>query len=341
MATPQVSIIIPTYNRAKYLPVAIGSIQGQTISDWEAIVVDDGSVDDTHGVLERMSGADLRIRAVANPRGTGPAGARNAGIALARAPFVAFIDSDDFWSPTHLERLLSCFERQPETGLAATNCRMMDMDSRVVTTARQFLTETMLPWWESMPLAREVIPCENIRRDIAAISGRDAILGQTIGGFLWILTTAVMVRRQLFETVGLFDEALQRTEDIDLWLRVNRRSSIAYVDVATATYDITGRDEATGPRYLTQAPERKHSAYRERLHHVRLLERIGGFPDLSKAQRAFVRDRLGALHRQAAQFAASNQPGAIVRHRALSFWLRPNGFAEFLRHPARFMRGSG
>ena len=336
--SPRVSVVIPTYNRAAFLPGAIASVQGQTVADWELIVVDDASKDDTRVLIERVARADPRIRGIVNDHAPGPAGARNAGIARARADFVAFLDSDDLWSPDHLEQLLTRLAPEPDLGLAATDHRMVDRQAGTSGTAREFLMQTMLPWWETMPLARAVIPCARMRADIAAIAEPAAILGETIGGFLWIQTSAVMVRRPVLQSAGPFDEMLRRTEDIDLWLRISRRWPIGFVDRPSVFYDVTGRRDASGPRYENQAAERRHSAYGERLHHARLLGRIARLPDLTRAQRAFLRDRRGAIHRRAAQLAGGGRRGAAAWHCALSLWHRPAGMADFARAPRAFFR---
>src|SRR5437762_11880112 len=98
---PAVSIILPTYNRSKFLPQALASIRGQTFADWELIVVDDGSSDDT-GELVRALTADVRqsVR-YGYQQNQGAYAARNTGLDLARGRYVAFFDSDDVWLPHH------------------------------------------------------------------------------------------------------------------------------------------------------------------------------------------------------------------------------------------------
>src|SRR6516225_5774559 len=100
---PAVSIVLPTYNRARFLPQALESIRAQTWTDWELIIVDDGSCDDTAAVVRRLAAeTDRPVRYVWQENG-GPAAARNAGLDLARGTYVAFFDSDDYWLPHHLE----------------------------------------------------------------------------------------------------------------------------------------------------------------------------------------------------------------------------------------------
>ena len=101
--TPEVSVIIPTYNRRAMLLEAIDSVLAQSVTAFELIVIDDGSTDGTAEHLTRL-GKTIRIERIEH---SGPAAARNRGVALARAPLIAFLDSDDLWAPTKLERQLA------------------------------------------------------------------------------------------------------------------------------------------------------------------------------------------------------------------------------------------
>lgn len=99
---PTVSVVIPTFNRERWLPRSIGSVQAQSFPDWELLVVDDGSTDSSWKLLEQLAAGDPRIRPLKNARTKGVSGARNTGIDAARGEFVAFLDSDDEWLPEHL-----------------------------------------------------------------------------------------------------------------------------------------------------------------------------------------------------------------------------------------------
>ena len=106
--SPQVSIIIPLYNKAPYLARTLTSIQRQTFSDFEIIVVDDGSTDGGADIVRALN--DARVRLI-RQHNLGPGAARNAGITAARAEFVAFLDADDEWLPGYLEHGMSVFKR--------------------------------------------------------------------------------------------------------------------------------------------------------------------------------------------------------------------------------------
>jgi glycosyltransferase involved in cell wall biosynthesis len=112
------SVIIATYNYDRFIGDAIRSVQEQTADDLEIIVIDDGSTDETPAVLAAIRDSRLRVHRIAN---SGVSVARNTGIALARGQFIAFLDADDLWRPTKLERQLALMESEPELGLTFTN----------------------------------------------------------------------------------------------------------------------------------------------------------------------------------------------------------------------------
>ena len=108
---PRVTVIIPTRNRAQLLKVAVGSVLAQRGVDLEIVVVDEGSTDETPSLLGRIEGGHVRVIRHDSPRGV--AAARNAGIAAANAPWLAFLDDDDFWCPDKLQLQLEALAAEP------------------------------------------------------------------------------------------------------------------------------------------------------------------------------------------------------------------------------------
>lgn len=106
-APPQVSVVIPAYNCARFFPRALASVQAQEGVTFEIVAVNDASTDDTLAVLNRLAATEPRLRVIDNPRNLGPAGTRNAGIEAARGEWVAGLDADDAYAPGRLARLLS------------------------------------------------------------------------------------------------------------------------------------------------------------------------------------------------------------------------------------------
>jgi glycosyltransferase involved in cell wall biosynthesis len=135
---PGVSIILPTYNRASFLPQALESILGQRYQDWELIIVDDGSTDETREVVsELIRGLPQPIQHV-HQENRGAYAARNAGLDLARGEHVAFFDSDDLWLPHHLESCVAGLEANPTVDWIYGACQVVDYESGRVLAPNSF-----------------------------------------------------------------------------------------------------------------------------------------------------------------------------------------------------------
>jgi glycosyltransferase involved in cell wall biosynthesis len=119
---PRVSVLMPAYNAEQTIVEAVGSVLGQTVSDLELIVADDGSAQPTQELLREID--DRRLRIHRRPRNGGVSAARNSALQLARSPLVAQLDADDYWHPDHLEHLLPAFE-DPSVGLAYANAELI------------------------------------------------------------------------------------------------------------------------------------------------------------------------------------------------------------------------
>ncbi|HEY5402849.1 MAG TPA: glycosyltransferase [Pyrinomonadaceae bacterium] len=198
---PLVSIIMPSFNAERYVAESIRSVLGQTFTDWELVVVDDGSVDRTAEVVCKLAAEDPRIRYVWRENG-GQAAARNTGIRYLPSPVVAFIDADDLWLPEKLARQLSVME---ETAADVVYC-----DGYVF-------------YDDSTPERADFF---------AVVPGRTdgATMFPLLFAYNRIATLSVVARRDALERVGFFDEdrRLQNCEDYDLWLRLARAGSTFY-----------------------------------------------------------------------------------------------------------------
>jgi glycosyltransferase involved in cell wall biosynthesis len=126
-AAPRVSILLPTYNRARFLPAAIAAITGQTFADWELIVVDDGSTDGTGDVVARLTARVPQRVLYRRQANAGAYAARNAALDLAQAPLVAFYDSDDLWLPHHLDACVSALKTAPDVDWVYGACRIVEL----------------------------------------------------------------------------------------------------------------------------------------------------------------------------------------------------------------------
>ena len=194
MVSHTVSVIIPTYNRGWIVRDAIDSVLGQTYTDFELIVVDDGSSDRTPPILDAY-GDRLCVIRQANQ---GVSAARNRGIGESSGTLIALLDSDDIWLPKKLAVQVDFFKRNP----AALICQTEEI-------------------WIRNGL--RVNPGKRHRKPSGMIFERSLEL-------CLVSPSAVMVQRELFEKVGQFDESLPACEDYDLWLRVGCRFPVHLID---------------------------------------------------------------------------------------------------------------
>jgi glycosyltransferase involved in cell wall biosynthesis len=207
---PRVSVIVPAYNAAVYLPYAIESVIAQTYSNWEIVIVNDGSTDDTCAVVEsyRHRLGD-KLHYIHQPNRGLPA-ARNAAIKAARGAFIALLDADDVWLPHRLERAVPVLEADPGAGLV--HARVMRIDARGSITG-QLKVE---PKYMSGNIARYIYT----RR-------------------AHVVCPTVMFRKNCMQTAGWFDETMRATEDRDLWFRIALRYKVLYIDEVLAHYRLS------------------------------------------------------------------------------------------------------
>lgn len=203
MTTATVSVVVPTFNRLRFLRPAIESVYAQTFSDWDLIIADDGSDLETRQYLESLAN-DARVTVVWLAHTGRPSLVRNAALLRASGEYVAFLDSDDLWAATKLER-------QVETLRSRSNCRWSyTAFLRVDACGTPLPEEARRPW----------VPYEG------------EIFEQVVTGRASIRTPSVLATRQLIEQAGGFDEAMLSAEDYDLWLRLALYSEVAIVDEA-------------------------------------------------------------------------------------------------------------
>jgi len=196
--TPAVSVIIPTYNRAHTLARSIESVLGQSFRDFEIIVIDDGSTDDTDQVVSNYV-TNHHVQLITQPH-RGAAAACNHGIRHARGKYIAFQGSDDEWLPEKLERALSAHT----SGDARTGVFYSDM-LRVLPDGQTFIAHA--PRVERGSL----IDDETLDFSVVGIGSNSTV-----------------IRRECFERIGLFDENLPRFIDLDLFLRLLREFDFVY-----------------------------------------------------------------------------------------------------------------
>lgn len=201
-----VSVIVPSYNMARFLPQSVASALAQTYTNVEVLIVDDGSTDNTTEVVQQWAG-NPRVRVHRQVNG-GLSHARNQGIAHTRGAFIALLDADDVWAPDKLARQMPLFRAQPEIGVVYSSYQRMDLQGEPVHTG----FTAMHRGWVSGPLL-----IEN-----------------------FLPASSVVARRECFERYGGFDVALRTGEDYDMWLRLSAHYPFDFVPEATIRYRVWG-----------------------------------------------------------------------------------------------------
>ncbi|MGD2186584.1 MAG: glycosyltransferase, partial [Desulfobacterales bacterium] len=191
---PLVSVIIPTYNRGWIVKEAIDSVLAQDFYDYELIVVDDGSDDNTSTILKSYG---KKITVLHQPN-QGVSAARNHGIAAASGRLIAFLDSDDLWLPRKLLTQVKFFNDHPDAVINQTQERWVRNGVRVNPKKRHHKFSGMI-------FERSLALC-------------------------LVSPSAVMIKKSLFRTVGIFDESLPACEDYDLWLRISCRYPVHLIE---------------------------------------------------------------------------------------------------------------
>jgi glycosyltransferase involved in cell wall biosynthesis len=275
MSGPAVSVIIPSYNRAALLPRAVDSVIAQTFSDWEIIVVDDGSTDATPRLLENYAALlGNRFQGIRQAR-RGCSAARNRGIDAAAGRFVAFLDSDDEYRPAKLERQLTLFQKVPSLGFVYGDYSFVDEEGI-------FHASAIHAKW---PLARKVSHAV-IEPGLCVCTGR--LFDVLIRGY-FIATIVGMVRREVLGTHLRFREDLDYGEEWLFYLQAARRCRAGFVDEPLCVHHAMAGS-------LTRSDKRSNVERYRRL----LLAILTAFDDLSWSQRRGLRAKLADACRQLA-----------------------------------------
>jgi glycosyltransferase involved in cell wall biosynthesis len=197
MSDPAVSVIVPAYNCAELLPQAIDSVRAQTYTDYEVVVVDDGSEDDTWPVAQRLAASWPKMRAIRAAHG-GLAAARNRAIAEMRGRWIALLDADDLWKPEKLQRCMEFLAAHPELSIVYTPMAPVRMDGQVMEGHSK--------------------PCH---------AGR---LTEKLFQSIFVHDPAAVFHKRVIEQCGGFDESLPVCVGHEFWLRVSTRFAFGLID---------------------------------------------------------------------------------------------------------------
>lgn len=201
---PEISVIVPTYNYAHFIGDCLDSIFAQTYKDFEVIVIDDGSTDDTARVLEKYKG---EIRYIYQENKGLPA-ARNTGIQAAQGEYLAFLDSDDLWLPEKLDEQIRFLRNDTDMGIIFSDASAFN---------------------EKGMIRKSILKEENI---CTGFCFQRLFMGN------YLVMPTVMIRKRCLVESGLFDESLTAVEDYDLWLRISLFYKIGFVDKVLAMYRV-------------------------------------------------------------------------------------------------------
>ncbi len=210
---PRVSVIIPTFNNASLLPETLDSVLAQSCTDFELIVVDDGSTDDTVAMIKR----DYPQLKYISQLNRGPAATRNAGVTLAQGEFIAFCDHDDLWNPEHLQTLLDGFAAYPDVALVFDNAQYFGVG---VEPDKWHLDSAVCAG-----LAKGKVSAKRLLWDYPVAS-----------------MSVTMVRKKVFELLGGLCEQVGALDDLHFYLRIAAHHEVRFVDYLGCRKRVTGQN---------------------------------------------------------------------------------------------------
>ena len=224
---PKVSVLMPSFNYAQYLRIAVNSVLSQSYSDLEVIVTDDCSTDGSREVVEECRRADSRVVSVLHDVNRGLARARNTGFAASSGTFVALCDADDVWLPDKLKIQMEYFEREPNTGLVHSDSLIIDKDGN--------------------PTGERFSALFHGKHQKTAGSLFEALC---LRNFLCVPT--VTMRRQAFIYAGGFPEGLRSLEDWVCWTKISRKYLVSYIDDPLVQYRVHGSGLSNNQRNMAR-----------------------------------------------------------------------------------------
>ncbi len=306
----RVSIVIPAYNADRFLADAIDSVRRQTFTEWELVVVDDGSLDSTTAVAEHYRATDSRVRTVRQENG-GIAAARNRGADISdpTSEYIAFLDADDIWEPDLLAKLVGVLERSPQAVAAHGRLRRVGPDGQVIS----------LSGTSTWPNQRRALAGCRLRKLPTEAPTTFAALAYSN----FIPISGMVLRRAAKEAAGPFDGRTDMTADWDMWLRLSRHGDIMFVNDIVVNYRHSGTNYSLNRTRMDEA-----------IRYVR--RKILSATDLRPSERRIVRlgHRYFELHRC---LQMSRNAGVAFADRRLSRGMShaQNGF----RHLWNVLRG--
>lgn len=218
-----ISVVIPLYNKATSISSTLECVLNQTFTDWEVVVVDDGSTDDSANIVSSMG--DSRIRLIRQPN-AGVSAARNRGAIEAEGEFIAFLDADDEWDKNYLSTQYELTQKYPDCDVFAMNYEFQDINGKKTSTIIN-----KLPFNDADGVLSNYF-------EVASCSHPP----------LW--TSAVMVRKSAFQNIEGFPVGIKSGEDLLTWARLACRYKIAYCKTPLAVFNVEGYDTKEKPKRI-------------------------------------------------------------------------------------------
>ena len=265
---PKASIIVPAYNAAQYISKTLDSILNQSFQDFEIVIIDDGSSDQTASIIDQYD--DPRIRYHHQANSGKPAIPRNRAIKKARGEFIFIFDSDDIMLPEKLATTIECMEQTPQAGLAFTGFACIDEGGHVI-------NPDFLAPYETLHSLEKIAVSDNAY----LIQAREALKGLAVSNYLG--TSGVAIRRGVFEQVGGFDEDVRNSDDYLMWQAIASCYGFIYIPAIFHQYRVRSgsislrsiEERAPGLIACTEKMMQYHKGDPISLNHLR--QRIGRF----------------------------------------------------------------
>ena len=218
MSSPSlVSVVIPAYQSAKTLPRAVQSVLGQDYSNFEVVIVDNGSTDGTRNVVTDLMKLDGRIRLVSLEQNCRPAGGRNAGVEYSRGGYIAFLDADDEWLPGKLAEQVWFLDHFSQASVVVTDGMILDATSG----SKQTYSEIYAPYFERLEL-------NSVTETVRDVFWLDGSFRSILYEKCFLNTSSVVLRKSVFLELGGFDRRFFGPEDVDLWVRLAKAHRFVY-----------------------------------------------------------------------------------------------------------------
>jgi glycosyltransferase involved in cell wall biosynthesis len=210
LKNPIISIIIPTYNRCNLLPRAINSVLNQSFKNFELIIVDDGSTDETKKIIEKYLKKNSRIKYIYQKNSGSPAQPRNTGIKIAKGNYIAFLDHDDEWFNDKLEKQIKMYiKNNKDNKIGLVGCGAISINTK--SKEKKIIKFPPSLKIKSAKALKKIIPYS---------------------------CSSIMIKKSIFQEIGLFDEKMRVSDDYDMYIRISRKYRFIFIQEPLFNYYI-------------------------------------------------------------------------------------------------------